>query len=312
MGERGEPAERVGVHHRRADPGDHVGAEGLLGVEQGRDGDRGAGREVEQGRDDGRRAEVEGDAEEARGGVAGLDVDEHVVDDHGGDGVVGGRPRSDAARIARDRSRTAGRSTRSSRSGSASRRRSTSVRWSDSVGSGSVTQRFCSGGAQDHLAADADRGRLRPGDQRRHLDPQVLLGPGPAGQPPAGAQLVRAERARVEPRHRDVALDDPHPALLHVPWPPQVESTAMPFQLAASNSVAPAGTRTSRGRAPSGSKRMLHPVRRRADRSEGGSGRAVTVRPSSPPRPSRQRRRPGTARSTPRPSRRCRAAGPRP
>src|ERR1035438_5307446 len=33
---------------------------------------------------------------------------------------------------------------------------------------------------------------------------------------------------------------------LQVPWPPQVESIAMPFQLAASNSVTPAGTRTGR------------------------------------------------------------------
>ena len=31
---------------------------------------------------------------------------------------------------------------------------------------------------------------------------------------------------------------------LQVPWPPQVESMAMPFQLAASNTLTPAGTRT--------------------------------------------------------------------
>ena len=31
---------------------------------------------------------------------------------------------------------------------------------------------------------------------------------------------------------------------LQVPWPPQVESIAMPFQLAASNRVTPGGTRT--------------------------------------------------------------------
>src|SRR5512142_775622 len=31
---------------------------------------------------------------------------------------------------------------------------------------------------------------------------------------------------------------------LQVPWPPQVESIAMPFQLAASNRVTPYGTRT--------------------------------------------------------------------
>src|SRR5208282_3366251 len=33
---------------------------------------------------------------------------------------------------------------------------------------------------------------------------------------------------------------------LQVPWPPQVESIAMPFQLAASNRVTPDGTRTGR------------------------------------------------------------------
>ena len=33
---------------------------------------------------------------------------------------------------------------------------------------------------------------------------------------------------------------------LQVPWPPQVESIAIPFQLAASNSVTPYGTRTAR------------------------------------------------------------------
>jgi hypothetical protein len=33
---------------------------------------------------------------------------------------------------------------------------------------------------------------------------------------------------------------------LHVPWPPQVESIAMPFQLAASNRETPGGTRTRR------------------------------------------------------------------
>ncbi len=33
---------------------------------------------------------------------------------------------------------------------------------------------------------------------------------------------------------------------LQVPWPPHVESMAMPFQLAASNTVTPGGTRTSR------------------------------------------------------------------
>ena len=41
---------------------------------------------------------------------------------------------------------------------------------------------------------------------------------------------------------------------LHVPWPPQVESIAIPFQEAASKTVTPGGTRTD---VPEGSKRRV-------------------------------------------------------
>ena len=224
-------------------------------------------------------------------------------------------------RSARARSRIAGSSTRSSRSGSASRRRSTSVRWSASVGSGSVTQRFCTAGR---------RMTCRP-------TPTVAA----FGRVTSGGTSTRrscSARARQASRHparsssglnargssRDTGTSPSTTRIrhfLHVPCPPQVESTAMPFQLAASNRVAPAGTRTSRGRPPSGSKRML--TRSGPGGSgtggsdEGGSGSVVIlggspVRPSSPPQPSRPLPRPAIARSTPRPSRRCRAAGPRP
>ena len=71
------------VEHRRGDARDDVGAERLLAVQHRRDGDGRAGREVEQRRDDGRGAEVEGDAVAALGRVAGLDVDQQVVDQHG-------------------------------------------------------------------------------------------------------------------------------------------------------------------------------------------------------------------------------------
>ena len=47
--------------------------------------------EVEQRRDDRRRAEVERDREAACRRVAGLDVDQHVVDEDGGDLPVGAR-----------------------------------------------------------------------------------------------------------------------------------------------------------------------------------------------------------------------------
>ena len=68
--------------------------------------------------------------------------------------------------------------------------------------------------AQDHLAPDADGRRLGPRLQRRHVDHEVARGLRAAGQPPAVAQLVGRERARVDRADRQLALDDPHLALL--------------------------------------------------------------------------------------------------
>ena len=70
---------------------------------------------------------------------------------------------------------------------------------------------------------------------------------------------------------------------LHVPCPPHVESIAMPFQLAASNTGVPLGTRTS---APSGSNRS----RARSLPSDGASvsiscGSRGLTWPPRPPRP---------------------------
>ncbi len=84
-----ERVERALVHHRRADPGDHVGAERLLAVEHRADRGGRPGLEVEQRRDDRRRPEVEGDREAPRGRVARLDVDQLFVADHRGDVPVG-------------------------------------------------------------------------------------------------------------------------------------------------------------------------------------------------------------------------------
>ena len=56
-----QPAEGGRVHHRRADPGDHVAAEGLLLVEHRGHRDRGAGDQVEQRGHHRGGAEVEGD-----------------------------------------------------------------------------------------------------------------------------------------------------------------------------------------------------------------------------------------------------------
>ena len=88
VGQLGQPLECPNVHHDGADARDHVGAEGLLLVEHRVHRDGRAGREVEQRRDDRRRAEVEGDGEVAFGGVAGLHRDQDVIDDNGGHLVV--------------------------------------------------------------------------------------------------------------------------------------------------------------------------------------------------------------------------------
>ncbi len=98
MGEPREYAKRRRVQHGRADPGDHVGAERLLLVQHGRHRQRRAGGEVEQGGDDRGGAQVEGDAKQPAGGVARLDVDEDVVDDHSGHLEVGSaQPQAEAA-----------------------------------------------------------------------------------------------------------------------------------------------------------------------------------------------------------------------
>ena len=176
----------------------------------------------------------------ARRGVAGLDVDQHVVDDHRGHLEVGLRAAPSAAAAA------ACRSARSSRSSIAASSRSRSVRWSSRVGSVELDVPLLHGRPQDHLPADADGGGLGPGGQRRYVDLEVARRLDQAGQPPAGAQLVGAERAHVAARTTGTCR--PTTRTLHflqVPWPPQVESMAMPFQLAASKTLTPGGTRTS-------------------------------------------------------------------
>ena len=67
-----------------------------------------------------------------------------------------------------------------------------------------------------------------------------------AGQPPAGVELVRGEGARVVPGDRRSAGETRTLHLWQVPWPPQVESMAMPFHDAESKTVTPGGTRTAR------------------------------------------------------------------
>src|SRR4051794_1493344 len=129
-----------------------------------------------------------------------------------------------------------------SRASIASRSPRTSPRWASSVRSGSSTKRFFTAGRQterplpararalggrlrqldeaflhrrpqDHVAAHSHQRRLGPSLQRRHVHRQVLARGSPAGQPPAVAQLVGAERARVHGAHRHVALEHLHLAL---------------------------------------------------------------------------------------------------
>ena len=87
------------IEHDGADAADDIGAERLLLVQHGCDSRRGAGRQVEEGRDDGRRAEIECDAEEPRGRVARLHRHEAIVDDDSGElPVARARNRGQAAK----------------------------------------------------------------------------------------------------------------------------------------------------------------------------------------------------------------------
>src|SRR5580692_975509 len=63
-------------------------------------------------------------------------------------------------------------------------------------------------------------------------------------QPSASSALVYALMSRLDGAGGSSAILIRH--FLQVPCPPQVESIAMPFQLAASNRVTPYGTRTGR------------------------------------------------------------------
>ncbi len=73
---------------------------------------------------------------------------------------------------------------------------------------------------QDHLPADADGRRLRPRDERRHLDDEVLLRLGTAGESPAGCQVGLVEGADVELGGRYGAVCDAYAALLARAVPP--------------------------------------------------------------------------------------------
>ena len=100
---------------------------------------------------------------------------------------------------------------------------------------------------QDHLAAHADGRRLGPRGEGRDGDAEVARRLHQAGQSPA---LVDLAGVKVRTSCRVIAAATPSTTctlhLRHVPWPPQVESIATPFQDAASKTLTPGGTRTER------------------------------------------------------------------
>ena len=195
------------IHHRRGDPPDHIRAVGLLPVENRAHGDRRPRREVEQRRHDGRGAEVERDAEDAARRVAGLDADQLVVDDDGRDLPV--------ARAHELRERAHDIDTDAQFEVVHGREDALEIaRLVLQRGLRELEVALLHAGAQDHLAPDADGRSLGPRLQRWHVDHEVTTGLRAARQPPAVAQLVGREGARVDRADRQLALDDPHLALL--------------------------------------------------------------------------------------------------
>ena len=91
--------------------------------------------------------------------------------------------------------------------------------------------RHIASGPQDGASpfADPNGGRLRASDERGHLHSQVGRDLDTARVPPAAAELVGREGARVERRDRRLPSSTLTLHLRHVPWPPHVESIAIPF-----------------------------------------------------------------------------------
>ena len=133
-----------------------------------------------------------------------------------------------------------------SRSSIASMSRATSVRWSTSVGSSSSTYRFCSAGRRitwRPTPTVAALGRVVSGGTSTFRS-RVALTRQASRQPAPICSVVN-----VFTSCRVIGSASPSIFTLHlwqVPWPPQVESIAMPFQDAASKTVTPGGTRTPR------------------------------------------------------------------
>ena len=205
-----EHVQRSRIEHRRADPRDHIRAERLLGVENRAHRGRLAGLEVEQRRDAGGGAEVVRDRVAARRRVAGLDVQQQVVDDDRGHIPV---------RVAQCLAERTHELQRHAELEVVHRVRDPfEIR--DLIferGLGQLEMALLDGRPEDHVPADACERRLRPRLQQRHLDHEILLGLSAAGEPPTGLQLVGRERARVDRRQLLAPGRDAHLALLAGP-----------------------------------------------------------------------------------------------
>ena len=128
----------------------------------------------------------------AAGGVAGLHVDQCLVDDHRGDLEVGGpqHGRQPAQQVqVGDRLEVVDRVEQPGQVGALVAE----------VRLGELDVPLLDGRTQDHLAADADGRGLGPGGERRHVDGQVAGRVDQAGQPPALVELLAAEGLQVVP-----------------------------------------------------------------------------------------------------------------
>ena len=181
------------VHHRRRDPGDDVGAERLLALRIERTAARLAGLEVEQRRHHGRGPEVERDRVARCRRVAGLDVDQEVVRDDGGDLPVVRR----SVRRARARSSSAPAARRRPSRRAAARGRTSGPRASPRRARRSASAPPAAGSRAARRRPSAAFG---PGLQRRHLDrrgpPGRWRGTRAASRSSAPRSRTRAGRPR--------------------------------------------------------------------------------------------------------------------
>ncbi len=200
----------VGIEHRRGDPRDHVCAERLLLVEDRLHGLGLAGLEVHQRRDDGGRAEIEGERVTLPGRVARLDVDQQVVRQHGRDLPV--RIAQRLAERAHHRQRDTQLEVVHAGEHALEIRRLVLERRLRELEVALLHRR-----PQDDVAADTDKCGLRARLERRHLERQVFLRNRAAGEAPAALQLLGRERARIDRAERRVTRHDAHLALLARP-----------------------------------------------------------------------------------------------